>query len=102
MCHTRSNGKTISSGIDRSPMAGAFHRGCRELFRVHWDHKADKKEFEAEEGGASGGSSTLVDSLETQQRYYEKYQQEHYEEKIDEGNEEENEGVEGNEVSLNN
>jgi hypothetical protein len=43
-----------------------------------------------------------VDSLETQQRYYEKYQQEHYEEKIDEGNEEENEGVEGNEVSLNN
>ena len=42
-----------------------------------------------------------MDSLETQQRYYEKYQQEHYEEKIDEGNEEENEGVDGNEVSLN-
>lgn len=42
-----------------------------------------------------------MDSLETQQRYYEKYQQEHYEEKIDEGNEEENEGVAGNEVSLN-
>ena len=43
----------------------------------------------------------MVDSLETQQRYYEKYQQEHYEEKIDEGNEEEDGVVEGNEVLLN-
>ena len=40
-----------------------------------------------------------MDSLESQQRYYEKYQQEHFEEAIDEGEEED--GVEGNEVSLN-
>jgi hypothetical protein len=61
--------------------------------------KADEYQFELEEGAASGGSSTLVDSLETQQRYYEKYQQEHFEEKINE--EDENGGVDGNEVSLN-
>jgi hypothetical protein len=41
----------------------------------------------------------LVDSLETQQRYYEKYQQEHFEERINE--EDENGVVDGNEVSLN-
>jgi len=61
--------------------------------------KADRKEFEGEEGAASAESSTLVDSLESQQRYYEKYQQEHYEEAIDEGEEEE--VVDANEVSLN-
>ena len=57
------------------------------------------KEFEGDEGAASAESSTLVDSLESQQRYFEKYQQDHFEEAIDEGEEEE--GVEGNEVSLN-
>ena len=56
------------------------------------------KEFEGDEGAASAESSTLVDSLESQQRYFEKYQQDHFEEAIDEGEEE---GVEGNEVSLN-
>ena len=47
----------------------------------------------------------MVNSLESQQKYYEKYQQEHYEDRIDEEGGAEYEGDAerevGNEISLN-
>jgi len=79
------------------PWLAHFQEGAVSGLMLTENSQANEQEFEGEEGAASAESSTLVDSLESQQRYHEKYQQDHFEEAIDEGEE----GEEGNEVSLN-
>ena len=89
------------------PWLAHLTEGGVSIFDFDWMKDNSSYQVQEDEAAitASGGSSTLVNSLESQQKYYEKYQQEHYEDRIDEegGAEYEGdaEGEVGNEISLN-